>query len=72
MVVSVPFLLDGLEISTEITESLLLLSSLDLSLCSALDFLLSGLDFLLWLSANSWLLLESILNKELVINCIDK
>ena len=52
--------------------SLLLLSSLDPSLCSALDFLLSGLDFLLWLSANSWLLLESILHKELVINCIDK
>lgn len=52
--------------------SLLLLSSLDLSLCSALNFLLSGLDFLLWLSANSWLLLESILHKELVINCIDK
>lgn len=61
MVVSVPFLLDGLEISTEITESLLLLSSLDLSLSGTLDSFLSGLDFLLWFSANSWLLLESFL-----------
>ena len=61
MVVSVPFLLDGLEISTEITESLLLLSSLDLSLSGTFDSFLSGLDFLLWFSANSWLLLESFL-----------
>ena len=61
MVVSVPFLLDGLEISTETTESLLLLSSLDLSLSGTLDSFLSGLDFLLWFSANSWLLLESFL-----------
>ena len=61
MVVSVPFLLDGLEISTEITESLLLLSSLDLSLSGTLDSFSSGLDFLLWFSANSWLLLESFL-----------
>ena len=61
MVVSVPFLLDGLEISTEITESLLLLSSLDLSLSGSLDSFSSGLDFLLWFSANSWLLLESFL-----------
>ena len=61
MVVSVPFLLDGLEISTEITESLLLLSSLDLSLGGTLDFLSSGLDFLLWFSASRWLLLESFL-----------
>ena len=61
MVVSVPFLLDGLEISTEITESLLLLSSLDLSLSGTFDSFSSGLDFLLWFSANSWLLLESFL-----------
>ena len=61
MVVSVPFLFDGLEISTEITESLLLLSSLDLSLSGTLDSFSSGLDFLLWFSANSWLLLESFL-----------
>ena len=61
MVVSVPFLLDGLEISTEITESLLLLSSLDLSLSGTLDSFSSGLDFLLWFSTSGWLLLESFL-----------
>ena len=61
MVVSVPFLLYGLEISTEIADSLLLLSSLDLSLSGTLDSFLSGLDFLLWFSANGWLLLESFL-----------
>ena len=48
----------------EITDSLLLLTSLDLSLGSALDFLLSGLDFLLWLSANFWLLFESVLHNS--------
>ena len=64
MVVSVPFLLYGLEISKEIADSLLLLSSLDLSLSGTLDFFLSGLDFLLWFSANSWLLLESFLNNS--------
>ena len=52
--------------------SLLLLSSLDLGLGSALDLLLSSFDFLLWLSSDSWLLLESVLLKELVINCIVK
>ena len=61
MVVSVPFLLDGLEISRETADSLLLLSSLDLSLGGTLDLLSSGLDFLLWFSTSCWLLLESFL-----------
>ena len=61
MVVSVPFLLDGLEISRETADSLLLLSSLDLSLGGTFDLLSSGLDFLLWFSTSGWLLLESFL-----------